>query len=157
MDIHARNDFAASGEHVWAMLTDSDFLTAVCQASEPLEFTVSVDGAHTQTRRVMTTPPQAASVAGPTVTIVDQITWEPDSPFPREGAALITVEGLPARVVGTVTLETGGRGTVLNYSGELHVDVPLIGPMLAKKSAPLLLDALRLQQRVGDEYLASHS
>jgi hypothetical protein len=155
MRIHAINDFAADVPTVFGMLTDPVFLRATCLASEPLEHSVSVEGPVTRTRRVMPTPSVVARLAGPTMAVVDQITWQPDDGTGRRaGDALITVEGLPARLVGTVRLEPGGRGAVLDYDGELTVDVPFLGPSLAKQAAPLLLEALEIQQRVGDRLLA---
>lgn len=155
MEIHATNDFAASVPVVFAMLTDRVFLRAVCLASDPLEHEVSVDGLRTASRRVMPTPSVVSRLAGPTMTIVDEIAWEPDGVGPgRRGAAHISVEGLPAELLGTVTLLEGGRGSVLSYDGELTVNIPFLGPGLAKQAAPLLLEALELQQRVGEEYLA---
>lgn len=154
MEIHATNDFAAPVPTVFAMLTDRVFLRAVCLATDPLEHEVDVDGLRTSTRRVMPTPSVVSRLAGPTMTIVDQITWEPDGVGPsRHGAAHITVEGLPAELIGAVTLVEGGRGAVLSYDGELTVNVPFLGPGLARQAAPLLLEALEIQQRVGDEYL----
>lgn len=157
MEIHARNDFAASPDQVFEMLTDRVFLTAVCLASEPQAHQVSVEGALTRTRRVMPAPSAVAKLTGPTLAIIDEIQWDPPTTDSRTGAARITVEGLPAGLVGTVQLSPGGRGTILDYRGELTVSVPLIGPGLAKQAAPLLLDALALQQRVGDEYLTDSS
>lgn len=157
MEIHARNDFAASPDQVFAMFTDRVFLTAVCLASRPQAHEVSVEGALTRTRRVMPSPSAVAKLAGPTLTIIDEIQWEPSTSDVHTGAARITVEGLPAGLVGTVQLSPGGKGTILDYRGDLTVNVPLIGPGLAKQAAPLLLEALDLQQRVGDEYLADSS
>ncbi len=156
MEIHATNDFAASVPVVFAMLTDQVFLRAVCLASDPLEHEVTVDGLRTASRRVMASPSAVRRLAGPTMAIVDQITWEPDGTGPdRRGAAHITVEGLPAELVGTVALVPGGRGAVLSYDGELTVNIPFLGPGLARQAAPLLLEALEIQQRVGDGYLAT--
>lgn len=155
MRIHATNDFAADVPTVFAMLTDRVFLRATCLASEPLDHSVDVEGTVTRTRRVMPTPSVVARFTGPTMAVVDQITWHPDGGSgSRTGDALITVEGLPARLVGSVRLGAGGRGAVLDYDGELTVDVPLIGPGLARQAAPLLLEALEIQQRVGDQFLA---
>lgn len=154
MRIHATNDFAADVPTVFAMLTDPVFLRATCLVSEPLEHSVAVEGLATRTRRVMPTPSVVARLAGPTMAVVDQITWHADGGTGRrEGDALITVEGLPAKLVGSVRLEPGGRGALLDYDGELTVDVPLLGPTLAKQAAPLLVEALEIQQRVGNEYL----
>jgi len=155
MRIHATNDFAADVPTVFAMLTDPVFLRATCLASDPLDHSVAVEGTVTRTRRVMPTPSVVARLAGPTMAVVDQITWHPaNGNGSRTGDALITVEGLPARLVGAVRLDAGGRGAVLDYDGELTVDVPLLGPSLAKQAAPLLIEALEIQQRVGDQILA---
>ncbi len=155
MEIHATNDFAASVTDAFAMLTDKVFLRAVCLATDPIEHSVEVDGLRTSTRRVMPTPSVVARLAGPTMAVVDEIAWEPgQADGGRQGAAHITVEGLPAELVGRVTLRPGGRGSVLSYNGELTVNVPFLGPGLARQAAPLLLEALEIQQRVGNEFLA---
>lgn len=154
MEIHATNDFAAPMAEVFAMLTDRVFLRAVCLATSPLEHEVMVDGLRTATRRVMPSPSVVSRLTGPTITVVDQITWDANGTGSgRRGEALITVEGMPAGLVGVVSLVPGGRGSVLTYTGELTVRVPVLGPSLAKQAAPALLEALEVQQRVGDEYL----
>ncbi|MFZ0531173.1 MAG: DUF2505 domain-containing protein [Propionicimonas sp.] len=158
MQIHAINDFAASVPEVFAMLTDRVFLRAVCLASEPIEHDVSVAGLETSTRRVMPSPSSVKRLAGPTMTVIDRIRWRAgDDPSGRSGETLVAVAGLPVELVGTVVLAGGGRGAVLTYDGELSVRIPVLGPGLAKQAAPLLLEALRLQQRVGDEYLAGRA
>lgn len=155
MEIHATNDFAAPVPVVFAMLTDPIFLRAVCLASEPLEHDVVVEGLRTATRRVMPTPSVISRLTGPTMAVVDEIHWESAADeAARRGAAHITVEGLPAELRGTVTLLAGGRGSVLTYTGELTVRVPVLGAGLARQAAPLLLEALEIQQRVGEEFLA---
>jgi hypothetical protein len=158
MEIHATNDFAAPVDTVFAMLTDRVFLRAVCLATDPIEHSVTVDGLRTTTRRVMPTPSVVARLAGPRMTVVDEISWQPEAvDGDRRGAAHITVEGMPAELVGTVTLVPGGRGSVLTYDGELTVNIPFLGPSLAKQAAPALLEALEIQQRVGDEFLAKEN
>lgn len=155
MEIHATNDFAAPVDRVFAMLTDPVFLRAVCLATEPIEYDVSVTRLQTSTRRVMPTPSVISRLAGPRLAIVDQITWDPAAvDGVRQGTSLITVEGMPAQLDGTVTLAPGGRGTMVHYDGDLAVRVPVLGPGLAKQAAPALLEALDVQQRVGDEFLA---
>jgi carbon monoxide dehydrogenase subunit G len=154
MQIHASNDFAADPDAVFAMLTDRVFLRANVLATEPVEHEVSVDGLTTTTRRVMPSPSVVARFTGPTLAIIDEIRWEPSAGPVRTGQATITVEGMPAGLTGTVRLTPGGRGTLLDYDGELSVDIPILGPSLAKQAAPVLLDALAVQQQVGDAFLA---
>ncbi len=155
MDIHADNDFAAAPERVFAMLTDPDFLERVCQATEPLEYEVYVEGLKAGTRRVMRSPSAVTTLTGPTLTVRDEIVWhESTSSGDRSGAATIKVEGLPVALHGTVRLTPGGRGTVLGYRGVLKVGIPLVGPRLEAQAAPALLEALNVQQQVGDTWLA---
>jgi hypothetical protein len=155
MLIHATNDFAAEVPTVFAMLLDPVFLRATCLAADPLDHSVSVSGLHTSSTRVLPTPSVAARFTGPTISVTDEIAWaEPDGPT-RTGTARISVLGLPAALLGTVTLAPGGRGCLLTYDGEFEVKIPVLGPSLAKQAAPVLLDALELQQQVGDQYLAS--
>jgi hypothetical protein len=155
MQIHASNDFAASTDAVFAMLTDRTFLRANALATEPLEHEVAVEGLTTITRRVMPSPSAVSRFTGPTLAIIDEIRWDQPNGEVRTGAARITVEGLPAGLVGTVRLSPGGKGTVLDYDGDLTVNVPIIGPSLAKQAAPVLLEALATQQQVGAAFLAT--
>jgi len=158
MQIHAINDFAAPVETVFAMMTDRVFLRAVCLATDPVEHDVTVEGLQTSTRRVLPTPSVVKRFAGPTLTIVDHITWDAAAVDGiRNGKTLVSVEGMPAQVVGTVTLAPGGRGSLLTYEGELTIRVPVLGAGLARQAAPALLDALNVQQRVGDEFLAGQA
>lgn len=155
MLIHATNDFAAEVPTVFAMLLDPVFLRATCLAAEPLDHSVSVDGLHTSTTRVLPTPSVAARFAGPTMSVTDEIFWaEGDGPS-RTGRAHISVDGLPAELRGTVSLVPGGRGSILTYDGDFEIKIPVFGPSLAKQAAPVLLEALELQQQVGDQFLSS--
>jgi Protein of unknown function (DUF2505). len=154
MLIHATNDFAADVPTVFAMLLDPVFLRAACLAAEPLDHSVQVDGLHTASTRVMPTPSVAARFTGPTMSVTDEIVWVPGDGPTRSGTARISVDGLPAELLGSVNLAPGGRGSVLTYEGNLEVKVPVLGPSLAKQAAPVLLEALALQQQVGDQYLA---
>ncbi len=154
MRIHAVNDFEDDLPTVFAMFTNPVFLRATCLATDALEHDVTVEGLVARTRRVMRTPSVVARLAGPTMAVTDQISWHPDDGTgTRTGDAVITVEGLPAKLVGTARLEPGGRGTLFDYDGELTVSVPLLGQTLAKQAAPVLIEALEAQQSVGDQFL----
>ncbi len=109
------------------------------------------------TRRVMPTPSVVARFAGPDdggdrrdrLAADERCRWVAGrfGTDHRRGAA--------GRLAGEVTLEPGGQGAVLTYTGDLTVRVPILGPGLAKQAAPLLLEALEIQQKVGREYLAN--
>ncbi len=154
MLIHATNDFAAEVPIVFEMLLDPVFLRATCLAANPLDHSVSVDGLHTSSTRVLPTPSVAARFTGPTISVTDEIVWNSAEELPRTGSARVRVDGLPAELRGTVSLAPGGRGSVLTYDGNFEIKIPVLGPSLAKQAAPVLLEALELQQQVGDQYLA---
>lgn len=154
MDIAAVNDFAATPEQVFAMLTDPNFLDQLCRATHPLEYEVFVEGSIAGTRRVMKAPSAVTTFTGPTLTVRDEIDWHAATAGShRSGTATIAVEGLPVALHGAVRLAPGGRGAVLDYSGELKVNIPFVGSRLEAQAAPALLEALNVQQRVGDDYL----
>ncbi len=50
-------------------------------------------------------------------------------------------------------LAPGGRGTTVRLTGELKVNVPLLGRKLEQSAAPAVLAGFRTQQRAGDRWL----
>ena len=150
MHISATNDFPQAVDEAFRMLTDRSFLDAVCRATGPLEYSAFVDGLLTGSRRVMPNHPSIKRFTGPTVTVSDEIAWEaePTSDGGRRGATRVTVAGMPVELLGTATLSAHGAGSLLRYEGELTVAIPLFGPGLEKQAAPLLIEALNMQQQV---------
>lgn len=149
MHITATNEFPQPPQEAFGLLTDPDFLDAVCRSTHPLEYSVYVRGLLTGSRRVMENHPSIRRFTGPTITVTDEITWEPDSDDGhRSGSARVTVEGMPVELLGTVSLVASTAGSTLTYEGELTVAVPLLGPTLERQAAPLLVEALERQESV---------
>lgn len=154
MQLTAQQDFAAGPDEVAAMLTDRTFLEKVCVASEAIKHSVSVDGTHTTVSRTLKAPSAASKFTGETITIVEDLRWSPAAQDGSRTAALnLTVPGLPVEMVGTVRLAAGGRGTRVDYSGDLKVNIPFVGKKLEQSAAPAVLDGITLQQRIGDDWL----
>ena len=131
------------------MLTDPGFLEAVCLASDPLEFTTWVDGLRTGARRTMRNHPSIERCTGATITVTDEVTWQEGAvDGVHTGATLVSVEGMPVALTGTVTLAGSETGSTLTYLGDLKVSIPLVGPVLERQAAPILLEALELQAKV---------
>jgi len=157
MRIRTGNDFAMTPDQALAMLADPVFWRAVALLSHPVEFQVDADDARVRTRRTLHSDPSIVSVTGPVITIVDEIAWEDRDGEVRVGQASAHVEGLPATMAGTVRLHPGGRGTLLDYDGELAIRVPLFGSVLERRAAPVLKEAIVLQQQVADAWQARPS
>ncbi|MGC3952723.1 MAG: DUF2505 domain-containing protein [Propionicimonas sp.] len=155
MEISATHQYPQPPEAAFAMLTDRAFLEAVCAATEPLQYSVHVDGLRTGARRTMKNHPSIERFTGPTITVTDEVSWEQPQGDLRRGRTLVTVEGMPVTLTGTVTLAPSGSGSSLTYAGELKVAVPLLGPSLERQAAPLLLQALERQSQVAQTWPAA--
>ena len=153
MKLRLRNDFALPVPDAYAMLTDPAFAQAVARASEPLSYDVQVDGRSVRIRRTLASNPMVRAVTGPTVTIVDEMCWDAPVGDERTGHASVRVEKLPGELSARVRLHAGGRGSLLDYDGDLEVSVRLVGHLIERQAAPILRQALALQQDVADAWV----
>jgi hypothetical protein len=155
MNISNHLDFAAQPADVYAMMTDPRYLEEVCRASESLSFNVSVEGSTTRTSRTLPAPESAARFTGPELTVDDEIVWgEPSSDGSWSATVSMTVLGQPVTFRGSQQLAAGGRGSVVDVSGELKVAIPLLGRRLEESASPAVMAGYRTQQEVGDKWLA---
>ena len=152
MEISATHQYPQPPRDAFALLTDPAFLEAVCVASDPLDYSVYVDGLRTGARRTMKNHSSIERFTGPTITVTDEVAWDPGDGDTRTGRTMVTVEGMPVTLAGTVILAPSGTGTSLTYSGELTVAIPLFGAALERQAAPLLLRALELQAEVAQTW-----
>jgi Protein of unknown function (DUF2505) len=156
MQISSTLEFPADPERVYAMMTDRGYLEAVCEASQAINYEVSVDGQTTTTRRTLPAPPAAARFTGSQLTMVEQVEWRPAAADgTRSGTMTMKVPGQPVTLKGELTLAPGGAGTAATLTGDLKVAVPLLGKKLEEAAAPAVLSGFRVQQKVGSRWLAS--
>ena len=155
MHLTSTLDFAATPDAVSSMLTDRAYLEQVCQESDAVEYSVDVSGSVTSMRRVLHAPPAAAKFTGSTITIEETTAWSaPGADGSRKGDVRLGVPGLPVEMIMKAELRPGGRGTTIAYDGDLTVNIPFVGKKLEQSAEPAVLSAIRLQQRVGDAWLA---
>ena len=156
MNISSHLDFAAQPADVYAMMTDQKYLEEVCDASGSLSYHVSVDGSTTRTSRTLPAPDSAARFTGPKLTVNDEIVWGSPSPDGSRNATVsMTVLGQPVTFKGNQQLLAGGRGSIVDVTGELKVAIPLLGRKLEESAAPAVMAGYRKQQEVGNRWLAS--
>jgi hypothetical protein len=155
MDITARNEYPCDVATAFAMLNDPAFLERVAEASAPLRYEVRVSDGHTWTQRTMASGPPVEKFTGPEVSIVDQIVWDEPGDGECAGEAWVELAGLPLSLHGHVRLFAEGARSVLEYTGELKVGIPVLGKKLEGVAAPLLLRGLDYQQAVADEWLGA--
>ena len=156
MDISSRLDFAAQPNDVYAMMTNQKYLEEVSVASGSLSYAVSVEGSTTKTSRTLPAPDAAARFTGPQLTVNEEVVWDgPSADGSRSGAITMTVLGQPVTLRGKLNLSPGGRGSVVDISGELKVAIPLLGRKLEESAAPAVMAGYQTQQEVGNRWLAS--
>lgn len=155
MDITSRIEFAATPDTVENLLLNKDFLIDVCTSGGATAYDVTVDGRRTVSRRTLRAPDMAKAFTGATITIVEAITWsEPKPDGTVVGDLTLDVDGQPAKMTGTVTVAPGGAGTTVTISGDLKVNIPLLGKKLEKAAAPAIYDGIKVQQDVGNRWLS---
>ena len=154
MEFTARNVFDCDVPTAFAMLTDPAFLEQVAQVSNPTDFTITASPALTRTERTLTSAPPASAFTGAEVGIIDEIIWNEPEAGEYRGTASVALVDLPLSLTGDVRLFPEGSTSVLEYSGELSVDIPVVGKKLEKIAAPLLLKGIEYQQLIADDWLA---
>ncbi|MGY4720287.1 DUF2505 domain-containing protein [Naumannella cuiyingiana] len=155
MQITSSATFAATPDRVFAMLTDEGYLAELCRASDASDFETSVEGNHTRMSRQLPAPPEAARFTGPTLTVVEEIAWGEAGPDgSRTGRLELTVPGQPVQLTGQTKIIPDGDRTRVDVAGDLKVKIPLVGGKLEKAAAPAVLEGIKLQQDVGNRWLA---
>ena len=66
----------------------------------------------------------------------------------------MSVLGQPVTLKGRLQLAPGGRGTIVDLTGELKVAIPFLGKKLEQSAAPAVMAGFRTQQQVGDRWLS---
>jgi hypothetical protein len=150
---------------VFAMLTDPDFQERKCAATGALEHEVGIDeyddgGAAIRTDRTMPTdqvPDFVRTFVGQTLSVIEVDDWQPAAADgSREGTVVVEIKGAPVRLAGAMTLRPDGTGTRQTIDGDLKASVPLVGGRIEKAVEPALQAAIRVEQREGRAWLASH-
>ncbi len=162
MKIAKSIEYAASPEEVFAVLTDQAFQEAKCAATGAIRHTATVrtdaDRTVITTERVLPTsgmPDFAKNMVGETLKVTESQDWGPaDGDGSREGTVSMAVAGVPVALKGTLSLAPGGAGTVEAIDADLKASVPLIGGKIEKAAAPPVEDAITIEQRVAQEWLA---
>lgn len=155
MNIDTRAEFAAAPDKVFAMLTDKAFQEQVCEQSHASKHDVIVDGNNVKTSRDLPSPDAARPFVGATLTVVENVTWaEAADDGARSAVVTLSVPGQPVSFNGKYELAPGGLGSTLSFTGELKVNVPLLGKKLEQDAAPALLAGFTTQEKVGADWLA---
>ena len=158
MRYHHELRYDASPEDVRAMLADPEFRERVCEAQGATDWTVEADGTGGQVsvvvdqrRPAQGIPGFARKVVGDEIHIVQREDWTD----PHSASLDVEIPGKPGRLRGTITLAADGAGTLETVTGDLRVDIPLVGRKLEGLIGELLDAALAKEQELGRSWLQS--
>lgn len=156
MHINARNDFAASPQETFAMLTDPDFQRTLAEKADSSSHSASVTGSTTVLTQALPIPAQFQKFVGSDITMTQTTVWSAAGPDgSRTGLMTVEIHGAPVTCKLNATLAPGGRGTIVSYVGTFTINVPIFGKHLEKETEPAVLGAIDIQQAAGEEYLSS--
>jgi len=149
--------FPGNAEVVVAMLTDKAFRERVAQEAGAASYSVVVEETGQGVKSVIDTsqptdglPGVAAKFLGSTFDIHQEEVWSSTT----AGLLTVTIPGKPGTVNGTVSLAEHGKETVQTVHAEIKVGIPLIGGKVEAIIGSALGRVLKIQQRVGGEWLA---
>lgn len=158
MDINSRLEFAADPATVHQMMTSRDWLEQLVATADASSHTIDIAGNTTRIDMALNAPAAASKVVGATMNLRQTVQWaEPNPDGSRDGTLTIEVPGMPVTMDGRAHLVPGGRGTVVDYTGQLKVNIPIMGRAIEKQAAPFITDAINAQQQVGDQWLAGRA
>lgn len=154
MDIEASADYPADPAAVFNLLTNQKFLEQVCEQTHARDHQVTVDGNAVTVSRTLPAPDQARPFTGETLTVVEEVSWAEAQPDGSRSATVsMTVPGQPVTFRGTYGLSPAGERTTMTLTGELKVNVPLLGKKMEQAAEPAVLQGFNTQQELAADWL----
>jgi hypothetical protein len=162
MQVEGVIDYPGVGiDQVFTMLINPEFQRRKCAATGATAYDVAIsaNGTHTVIvcNRTLPTdglPDFVRPLVGSGLVLVETIDWGPANERGRTGAVELAFPGQPLRMTGALTMIETADGTSATLNAQLKASVPLLGARIEKACAPLVQQALRIEQEVGTEWLA---
>jgi hypothetical protein len=161
MDLKSELRFDADPYAVFGMLTDEAYIAKKTTAAKAIRHQVSVnrDGDQVTIELVRIMPPDVPDFVrrfvGETIDVKQTDVWEPAQPDgSREGRISLEMVGMPVACNGTMRLTPSGAGTLLTINGSIKASVPLFGGKIEEAVHQGLTEAARIEEKVGQAWLA---
>ncbi len=163
--MHVRTEInypSTSPEQAFALVLDPGFRAAVCQATRATEFDASIseqDDGRASVAVTRTMPADLPDVArkfiGDTVEVVQTEEWSaPNESGARTADLTISFKGQPAKMVGTIALESVGDGARMRIVGDVKVSIPFVGRRIEAEVAKGILAAAAKEEQTGLAWLS---
>jgi uncharacterized protein YndB with AHSA1/START domain len=156
-------EFAAPPQEVFAMFADEEFQNRKCVATGALRHTVSITTQGERTLIVSSRdmpsdrfPSFVKSMVGLTLAVTETQDWGPSgTDGVRHGRLTVEIAGAPVALHGTLSLASGGRGSIETIEGDLKARIPLLGNKIEEAAAPAVQSAIRVEGETGMAWLAT--
>ena len=156
-------EFTAPPQEVFAMFADEEFQNRKCVATGALRHTVSITTQGERTLIISTRampsdrfPSYVKSMVGETLAVTETQDWGPSgADGVRHGRLTVEIAGAPVGLHGTLSLASGGRGSIETIEGDLKARVPLLGNKIEESAAPAVQSAIRVEGETGMAWLAT--
>lgn len=165
MKLTVENQYSGTPEQTYSCHIAVEAREKACQESGALSWDVSITptsdgGATVQVDRVMkpTLPDYIQKFVGESISIRQSEVWSAAGPDgSRTAKVRLTIKGQPATMDGTATLKPSGAGTLETVVGDVKVAIPLLGRKIEPEIVKVIESALRIEQRVGEEWIRARA
>jgi hypothetical protein len=164
MELKVENRYAATVEQTFITHVTESVREEACRVSGAKSWKVEVKhaddgGATVRVDRTMSPklPDYLARLIGESVTIRQIEQWSPAAADgSRTATVKLTIVGQPASMDGKAVLSPDGTGSKEVVTGEVKVAVPIIGRKFEPDIARVIEAGMRVEQRVGDEWVKAN-
>lgn len=162
-NVSYRQQFAATPERVWAMLTDPEYIETKALRSGSIEVNAEVEAGDAETRIISRRrlpaklPSFMKKVVGDEIVINEAQRWGDAGPDGgREGTFVVDFGGQPMAFKGTVGLRPNGDGTEVLTEGTLKASVRFVGSKVEAVAQEWMVKYLQKEESVAAEWLAQN-
>ncbi|MDR2895728.1 MAG: DUF2505 domain-containing protein [Propionibacteriaceae bacterium] len=156
MDLRSTLSFNAPVTTVAAMLIHPDFAKELGRRISALNSESTTGQQSIETRFTVAAPESIRKLVGAEMKLIQSISWTGVIGLDRaDGQMSMRVAGMPAESAGAMKLTADGDDkSTLNYQGELHVRIPLLGKKLESMVGGQFDKVMQAFETVGNDWLA---
>jgi hypothetical protein len=161
MRLRVETSTPATVEQTFASRVEQSVREQACRESGALSYDVLIEqaadgGARVQVQRVMApqVPDYIRRFVGESIAIGQVEQWSPPGPNgDRSAVVTVTVKGQPASMTGSMLLSPAPGGSTELVTGEVKVSIPFLGSKIEPEIVKVIEAALRIEQRVGQDWV----
>ncbi|MCL2482718.1 MAG: DUF2505 domain-containing protein [Propionibacteriaceae bacterium] len=157
MQITSSLTYIAPCDPVAKMLINPDFAKYLGTKLDAQKVTTELVDGGLQATLTVASPEGVGMFLGPTMDIIETLTWEPAAEDgSRTGRMIFALSGLPAALDGPLILHPTPTGCVIDYDAVFTVSIPIFGKKLEEMAESYLSKLVKSSEVLGNKWLAEH-